>query len=49
MFTTFGLVVFTEFVSGTQGAVGRRLPAVFYFCKNYDCSCGVAELSASYV
>ena len=36
MFTTFGLVVFTEFVSGTQGAVVRRLPVVFIFCKNYD-------------
>ena len=45
----FGLVVFTEFVSGRRAAVGR-LPLVFvYFCKNYDCSRGVAELPASYV
>ena len=30
MFTFSGLVVFTEFVSGAQGAVGRRRPVAFY-------------------
>lgn len=40
---------FTEFVSGTQGAVVRRLPVVFFkkqTCKTTDCSRGVVELSA---
>ena len=34
----FGLVVFTEFVSGRRAAVVRLPLVLFYFCKNYDAS-----------